>query len=90
MYTAHQQLSSLCVTQLPVLYMWFLQARRGLFFIIINDSAIAVYHFQTTTEGFVLNDDGATSLHIVRLRAFLAKIILSKKNPTSSLHLSKD
>ncbi len=34
--TTHYQLSCLYVIQIPVLYMWFLQARFGLPFIIIN------------------------------------------------------
>ncbi len=38
LHTTHWQLSSLYVTQLPVLYMWFLKAHRCLLFIIINQN----------------------------------------------------
>ncbi len=36
LHTTHLQLSSLNVTKLPVMSMWFLQARCGLLFTIIN------------------------------------------------------
>ncbi len=42
LHTTHSKLSSLYVTQLPALYMWFLQAHCGLLFTIINHNHLPI------------------------------------------------